>query len=161
MADSTQEKYFGEGGFEHFYAKLVSKLKRKANVDLSNVDLSSVDFTNANVVKKTGDTMTGGLAVQQEWGGFYLKDSTGIDGIFEKNSNTGAVNLGTFKDENNHQFITVGPETASLDQSLTFTRTVDGDSATYKIPTYIASTTDLTAGSSELPTGVIYLVYEE
>ena len=115
-------------------------------------------------VAKTGDTMTGNLTVEKSAPYVYLKNSsTGRTlSVYMAGDNTAA--FANRKDNNNYNGLYLTPETSSRDRILRLMRRVDGGTAeyynVYGEHNITKSTTDLTAGTSALTTGTIYLVYE-
>lgn len=112
----------------------------------------------------TGGTLTGNLFINKD-SAPQIKltnlSSSRMGYIMEGNDNY--LSIINKKDDNNQQSLYIKQESDSINEAVRIGRKVNGTTNYYNIygtHNITKGTTDLTAGSSELATNAIYLVYE-
>lgn len=125
--------------------------------------ISSMDSSISQAVKKTGDTMTGNLFIENTTPSLELQNSGNSRIGYVAMSPDSTFGFYNYLDPDNRQGLYITQEANALFNAIRFLRTVDGVTNYYSLygqHNITAGTTDLTAGSSALITGSIYLVYE-
>lgn len=112
----------------------------------------------------TGGTLTGNLFINKDLAPQITLSnlSTSRTGYFIE-GNDNYLSIINKKDDNNQQSLYIKQESDSINEAVKIGRKVDGTTNYYNIygtHNITKGTTDLTAGSSELATNAIYLVYE-